>query len=499
MRIFMILAALAFSASSWALSGRETFKAASLRWKVFLVEEYKAVLEQNPEALAEFSQSTTTSFRLISEAFASEGLDCIYAGWPSQRVGGSCSSPARMNPSYEKGSCASDELHCQPALFGPGLCAPVRTQSQRSRAFSECDKQFKTSNRSVEDVLRSLITSGKEEELLRLLDFADRICQNSKQSGTGMCRRLEAAVLRVRNGLPEVKASIIARGTEVRDAKARNDIITAVTETTTVEAVTRTAGTAPADCDPSEKARPVADANQPPLTVIPFDRAEPRPLDFDFTTSRESSEGPWRNTFVKDKNEAALRPNGFEFRMTGPNAMAGAPIDPEQKVERQWNFVSEDSSRRETYLWVTDDAGSGYLSQLMESIILIVPRVTKPSVQAVGDELHVTLTTGEKVVYDKATRLVKSGVLAEGPVDRKPDRFTRKFAPIKYSGTGISIRVDKRGGDPRLIPGNAVVTQNGKTCNVPAKELWNQEDFRYADDASLVAFLNKKCGNKFSL
>jgi hypothetical protein len=85
-------------------------------------------------------------------------------------------------------------------------------------------------------------------------------------------------------------------------------------------------------------------------------------------------------------------------------------------------------------------------------------------------------------------------------VDLNPNRFNRKFAPIKYSGTGISIRVDKRGEDPRLIPGNAVITQNGKTCQVPAKELWTPDsDFRYADDKSLIDFLNKKCANKFSI
>ncbi|MFP5490211.1 MAG: hypothetical protein ACLGG0_01825 [Bacteriovoracia bacterium] len=500
MRFFILFALLVISGEAFAQRGRSAWKVANMKYKVFLLNEYKALLAQHPEKLAEWSLKQTTSLSFISEAFAAEGMDCIYAGWPSQRVGSSCSSPARMNPKYQAGSCQSNELHCQPALFGEGLCAPVSTQVQRNSAFSECEKRFNKAGRTVEDVIRENLGKGLEAELLSLLDFADNICATSKQKNTGMCRRLEAAVLRVRNGLPEVRASIVIQGKEVRDDQVRSDLVGAVSETTVVEGVGQTTGTVPTDCDPSGVPVVRSADKDLPGVVLPFARTEPRPLDFEYTTSRPGSDPSFQNTFTKDKNSEELRPNGFEFRMTGPTSMAGAPIDPAEKVERNWNFVSTDHSQRETYLWVTDDAGSGYLSQLMETIVLLVPRRSRPAVEVVGDELHVTLTTGEKVVYDKKTKLVKSGVLSEGPVDLNPNRFNRKFAPIKYSGTGISIRVDKRGEDPRLIPGNAVITQNGKTCQVPAKELWTPDsDFRYADDKALIDFLNRKCGNKFSI
>ncbi|MBY0515633.1 MAG: hypothetical protein K2P81_01905 [Bacteriovoracaceae bacterium] len=237
----------------------------------------------------------------------------------------------------------------------------------------------------------------------------------------------------------------------------------------------------------------------PQSDLPPFQREVPRPLQFEYSTNGKGIDKDMRNTYIKDKNDPIPRPTGFEFTMGGPNAMAGAPIDPAEKVERNWHFVSTDNSKRETYLWITDDAGSGYLSQLMESVILIVPRKTPPKAEVVGDEWHVTLATGEKVIYDKNTKLIKSGVLKEGKIDLNPNRFQRKFAPITYSGTGISIRVDKRGEDPRQIPGNAVITQNGKTCSVPAPLLWKNADFSFADDAELLKFLNLKCGNKFTL
>lgn len=505
MRFMLLFVLVVGSFSAFGQTGRKAFKSSNMLDKVYLVNEYKAFFAQHADQLADWQQKKTSFWKLISEAYATEGMDCIYAGWPSQRVGTSCSSPARMNPNYQAGQCASNELHCQPALFGEGLCAPVATQQQRNMAFSECDKRFKDSKRSVEDVIRAMLTKGKEEELLKLLDFADQICLNSKQKTTGMCRRLEAAVLRVRNGIPSVKATITVNGAEVKDEVTRQGFVDVVEEASTAVATTSAAGKVPVDCEPGKEVSTVVRANAGVADDVPaqnlvFDREEPRPLDFEYTTGRPGADPAWQDTFIKDKNSPTPRPTGFEFRMRGPNEMAGDPLDPAEKVERNWSFVSTDNSRRETYLWITDDAGSGYLSQLMETIILIVPRKSRPAIEAVGDELHVTLTTGEKVVYDKKTKLIKSGVLKEGKVDLNPNRFNRKFAPIQYGGTGISIRVDKRGEDPRLIPGNAVVTQNGKTCQVPAKELWTPDsDFRYADDKKLVEFLNRKCGNKFSI
>jgi hypothetical protein len=232
----------------------------------------------------------------------------------------------------------------------------------------------------------------------------------------------------------------------------------------------------------------------------PFDREVPREIIFDYVTSKTGSDPSWEDNFIKDKSEEDLRYKGFTITNAGPNSIAGEPIDPREKVVREWSFVSEDNSKRETYLWITDDSGSGYLSGLMESVILIIPRKMKPSVIAVNDEIHVTLTTGEKVIYDKNSKIIKAGVLTEGKVDVNPNRFERKFAPVKYSGTGISIRVDKRGEDPRLISGNAIISQNGKTCQVPARELWDTKaDFKYQDDKRLLDFLNTKCAKKFNL
>jgi hypothetical protein len=499
MKILSVIILLILTTSSYAFSGREVYSLANMKNKVRLLEEYKAFYSefQKEEALSDLTVKTQFMDYFISSAWAASELNCIYAGWPSKRINNVCSSPARHNPDYQSGSCQKNQLQCQPLLFGKGLCVPASTPSQRSMAFTNCDKKKTV---STEALVKEIRADGNEKVLFELMDFADKICSEGKQSGTGMCRRLEASVDRLRHFKN-------AAAIEVTSTETLNDRVPAVesvvkpSEKTLDEAIdlehkmmleTMSQATeavqsvAAEDCPPEESGEA-------------FDRDEPRPLNVEYVTSKTAPAGTYDNTFVKDKS-GELRPTGFELMNIGPNSIAPEGIDPREKAERTWTFTSKDNSRRETYLWITDDPGSGYLSDLMESIILLVPRKVKPKVEPIGDDLHVTLTTGEKVIFDAKTKSIKSGSMQEGKIDTNKDKHARKFASINYSGTGISIRVNKRAEDPRLISGNAVVTQNGKSCQVPAREFWTSDsDFRYAEDKKLMDFLNKKCGNKFSL
>lgn len=480
MKIFIVLAFVSFSA--FGMSGRDAWKYSNTHGKVKVLKAYKTFFSSLNTELSPLNETTRFNFSLIEQAWAAD-LDCMYAGWPSKRVNNLCSSPVKNNPDYQNGSCQSGEMQCQPLLFGKGLCVSVASKQQRNLAFSNCDKK---QSKTHEEVVKEIKADGKEGQLLELLDIADKICKEGNQAGTGMCDRLLAATGELRHFKPD-PSIVVENKSEGKGPTVIVDAAPVVNAVNTVNSVNRTISQVnkPEDC--------IAETEG-----TPFDREEPRPLDFDYSTSGSGPDPAWDLTYLADKKEG-VRPTGFQTRTIGPNDIAGPPIDPAEKTERQWKFVNEDGSRRETYLWITDDAGSGYLSQLMESVILIVPRKMKPAIEAVGDELHVTLTTGEKVIYDKATKLIKGGVLKEGKIDLNPDRFKRKFAPITYSGTGISIRVDKRGEDPRQIPGNATITQNGKTCQVPAPQLWKAAEFRFADDKALVDFLNSKCKSKFSL
>lgn len=499
MKILTVIIFLLVSASAMALSGREVWTHANMKNKVRLLNEYKAFFEelQKDETLDKVTVRTNFMDYFMSTAWAASDLNCIYAGWPSKRVNNVCSSPLKHNPDYQKGSCNKNELQCQPLLFGKGLCVPASTSSQRSMAFTNCDKKKKV---STDALIREIRADGNEKVLFELMDFADKICSEGKQAGTGMCRRLEASVDRLRHfkntanlevartettneRRPAVESAVKPSQMSLDEAIDQEHKMMLETMSQATEAVQ--SGVVE-DCPPEENGEA-------------FDRDEPRPLNIQYVTSKTEPGASYDNTYVKDKN-GELRPTGFELMNIGPNSIAPEGIDPREKAERTWTFTSKDNSRRETYLWITDDPGSGYLSDLMESIILLVPRKMKPKIEPIGDDLHVTLTTGEKVVFDKKTKSVKAGTFQEGKIDTNKDKHARKFASINYSGTGISIRVNKRAEDPRLISGNAVVTQNGKSCQVPAKELWTSDsDFRYAEDKKLLDFLNRKCGNKFNL
>lgn len=523
--ITVLLFLCSFSSWSQTSTGRHAWKVTSKYGKVQLLSGYQAFYNELSQKEAatyeEWKLRQTTMWNLfINEAWATEGMNCIYAGWPSKRVSNLCSSPGRNNPDYDNGNCSANQMHCQPMMFGKGLCVPTGTQQQRSLAFSNCTKKFAASKKTMEDVVNEVKADNKEAQLLELMDFADKICTEGKQASTPMCRNLKATVEKLRHfdvkvkeeKKPEIKTEetkpdetkteekkpdeteivvktepiVVIDGEKITDEEQKKVLIDSV-ELVNKGIVEIKEEVSIIDCPPETKGKP-------------FDREEPRPINLEYTTTRPGTDPAWDMTYKKDMNEADLRPTGFVLTNVGPNKMAGTPLDPEEKVMREWRFVSDDNSQQESYLWVTDDAGSGRLSQLMESVVMLVPRKMKPDVAVINGDVHVTLATGEKVVFDKETKEVKAGVIKERPVDLNPDRFNRKPAPLDYNGTGISIRVDRRGEDPRLIKGNAVITQNGKKCEVPAGQLWSGDtSFRYKNDNDLVNFLNRKCGNKFSI
>lgn len=147
--------------------------------------------------------SILQDYSMISSAHAAE-LNCIYAGWPSSLVGGFCSHPKNMNQTYQANECTGSQLHCQPLLFGPGLCVPGDTRSQRNSSFKNCRRSFVRGGRSHETMLRELIENGKEAELLELFQFAEEICSNGRQKSTGMCRTLEDLVARLETKIESI-------------------------------------------------------------------------------------------------------------------------------------------------------------------------------------------------------------------------------------------------------------------------------------------------------
>lgn len=477
-------------------------------------EEYSA---QQIEPLAQLQPPTI--FEFINSAYASSKMDCIYAGWPSKRVGGLCSTPVRHNPSYETGSCKSNELQCQPMLFGSGFCVPTNTQKQRSLAFSNCNQKFSQSGRTAGDVVSEIEKSGKQAELFEVMDQAQSICTSGKQATTAMCKRLLKVLETIKAedikstppkkeeekaptppkveekiptppkmqlpppAIPDVPKrkmpEVIIEGKKENDPKIADDFITSVKE---ADKINSTAGnTGVIMCETSE----------------PLERINPRANSS--SVGSKYVDGGYEYVYFQDSQRNTYD-RGVRVMMRGPNKFA--PMIEGEPTTRSWDFVSEDNSVNGTFINISDEPTPGTLSHLMETNIVLIPRKEKPRAETKGDEVHVTLPTGEMVIFDAKTKLIKRGAFTEEAIDTNPNRLKRKFV-TSYAGEGISLKVDRRGNDPRIGAGNVEITQKGKTCSLPKAQVWggtnDNPKFKFSDDKKLVDFLNSKCKSKFSL
>lgn len=181
-------------------------------------------------------------------------------------------------------------------------------------------------------------------------------------------------------------------------------------------------------------------------------------------------------------------------------------------VHRDYEFYSVQNARQETgltiYEWGTTDPGAADSAWSMMTEIVFFPRKVTPSVKLVRGRTayEVTLPTGEKAVFDARTKEVLDGVLVEtAPIDMSPDRFTRKFARLRYTGAGIMVRSDQRGESPRSaeVWGQrlaATIVWGNKTCKVSPADIWQQDAQDgggvglYPDDAAFYTMLRAKCG-----
>jgi hypothetical protein len=204
---------------------------------------------------------------------------------------------------------------------------------------------------------------------------------------------------------------------------------------------------------------------------------------------------------------------GFEFSNHGGNKILPPRRDASknQFFGRDFQFRFDERARQDIFLLVTDWAPSRdrqfRLSELMNSLIHFFPRNLLPAIVNYGERDILTLPTGEEVEFNAQTHEILAGVLREKPVDLNPDRNTRNFPGIDYTGKGIMVRANSRGTDPRI--GTTAVVVNGSPasscakssgcneCQVASKELWEQSGavrFRFPTDQEFDQFLTKRCG-----
>ena len=260
---------------------------------------------------------------------------------------------------------------------------------------------------------------------------------------------------------------------------------------------------APVVASPSPTAAPVA-------VVVPAESIISAPLADAVTkqvagaeTSRGSPLGDYDVVTRDDTSDVTA----FDFMNIGPNRVVPvAQKDIGVGPARMYNFVFPDRARQDIHLEVTD-IPNDTLSQNMESYIYFFPRVNVPAISwptatSPNQAVVVTLPTGEVVNFDPSTKMMSGGVMSElTPLDLSPVVANRKFAQFAYTGTGVTLKVDARGRDPRL--NNIATLQKGsQTCKIPTKLLFDQDpssdvQFLFAKDEDFNAFLLKQCHMSF--
>lgn len=231
--LIILLSLVSFSAWCTPLTHQE-FTSLSLKQRVEVLDAYKDFLRSQNEELA---QSRALSWGLWPEAFATDNYDCVYAGWPSVRLNGRCSNPARHNSLYQShaSACSGAKLVCNPLLFGanPVLCADTVTQAQRNGAFAQCETRARGAGRTTTSIAQGLAVQPQAAQADELFQTVNRICTTGAQASLGVCRNLLARVSAIR----------AARGPEAvadTDAQATNLAadITATTASTDIVATT---------------------------------------------------------------------------------------------------------------------------------------------------------------------------------------------------------------------------------------------------------------------
>lgn len=233
-------------------------------------------------------------------------------------------------------------------------------------------------------------------------------------------------------------------------------------------------------------------------SFIPFDRPEPRVESCEYSTSR-NSESPFFTTHYCGINNELFF-SGRQIHNIGPNDIIDNIPDGLVYPSRSWQFISEDYSQRETWLWLTDDVGTGAISDYMESAVVILPRKQLPQITEQGDHLLVTLTTGEEVTFHQKYKTIVAGSISELPIDTNPNRPGRKFAQFEYHGFGVVLRSNASGADPRLSKFLYVIKKGLPDCKVATKLFWTQEDwpkFRFVRDEDAYATIASHCGTQY--
>ena len=239
------------------------------------------------------------------------------------------------------------------------------------------------------------------------------------------------------------------------------------------------------------------------------------------TSPKKDSLLPFHHEFLEAKaNGEVMVGRGSRFPASGSEEFSFVNVGFNKVVKRSnssrtFNFEYPEHARQNIAMQI-DDAPNDTISHTMHSIFMFFPRNQLPVLEQLDKTMQVTLSNGEKMVFDKDSKEIIGGVFEEGPVDISADRARRQYPELKYSGRGVVLRVNARGQSPQLseyekekidmdfgTKGSAeVLILNGMTgqkCRRPKIDFWDSLDvapieFKFATDEEFEIYLQNHCG-----
>jgi len=182
---------------------------------------------------------------------------------------------------------------------------------------------------------------------------------------------------------------------------------------------------------------------------------------------------------------------------------------------REYIFQFADRARENIHLAVNDDVDiSGRFSHdNMFRELHFFPRKQLPSIikSKQGDQLQVTLPTGERIAFDAQSKEIASGVLSEKPIDFSRDRNRRQNPGVYYKGDYLMITIAQRGEAPRRakVWGQKKMAEvyypakYKQACRVSPRHLWDQRPKKgdvdpkltmlHHSDSALFKVVEEKC------
>lgn len=234
-------------------------------------------------------------------------------------------------------------------------------------------------------------------------------------------------------------------------------------------------------------------------TIVPFERGIARISEYAYLAANNTESSYFTTQYGVGQDDQRYW-RGFSLLNAGMNDIVPTQPQGMDFPSRDYHFISEDRSMRDTYLWVTDYNGSGSVSDYFETMLVFLPRENQMHAEERGKDIIVTLSTGEEIIFDKIQKVIKSGVVSEKAIDLNSDRAKRKHAQLSYRGKGLMIRSDARGADPRVVKEVQILRGSLPVCKVAASKLWVQGGFprfKFERDDEAYAVIRKECGARY--